>query len=629
MKKLIISTLLTLTQLWAVTYKYDELNRLKTATYESGVIYTYSYDDAGNLLNITSKGITQDKDTDGDGISDAKEKTLGLDPTKADSDGDGYLDSEEIGDINHPRDTDNDGTIDALDTDSDNDGISDANEKRYGFDPLDASNATQDEDGDGVSNIDEINNGSNPKDANSIPTKYLRTTYFGKDTKITPNQEANITLSAEQELLSYPKNVKIAIDYDKSTIDANDINISKGYNFKFENNSTVSHTVKFKSSAVCSDDLSSKVTFKIEELDNGLANSGDEQTIYLVCHSDLRAKVRFMQNAKHITSVIHDTSKPIIVKIESNQIDGVAYDVKNSNSTLLAYLNKSDGNALEFNLNGIEDGAYNLVINITKGNEELVLKRVIVVESGSKESGQDSDSDGIVDNYDKVADDNKIQTQLKGSSYLIEVRNGEKVTLGNLALKLGEQKASIDISKVKKPKDYKVKEVFDFRVSNLDKGESTYVVLPLKEPIGKNQKFVKYSESGDIKDFITDSKNKIFTAKSFSKGVCPIPRSNRYKEGLNIGDDCIELLIEDGGANDQDGEINGEVLDPNAIVEKEEKQAGTNGGGSNGGDSGNGSSASTSSSSSSSGGGGGAMDYGFVLLALLLMLFRRENAKKA
>ena len=260
------------------------------------------------------------------------------------------------------------------------------------------------------------------------------------------------------------------------------------------------------------------------------------------------------------------------------------------------------------------------MINITKGDEKLTIKRVIVIKSENKDTEQDSDNDGIVDSYDKVSEDNKIQTQLKGNSYLIEVRDGEKIALGNLALKLGEQKASIDVNKIKKPKNYKVKEVFDFRVSNLEKGKSTYVVLPLKEPIGKNQKLVKYFENGDIKDFAIDNKNKIFTAKSLSEGLCPIPGSNKYKEGLNIGDNCIELLIEDGGKNDQDNEVNGEVLDPNAIVEKEQKQ------GDDGSDaiSSNNSHTPTPPETDCC----GVTDYSFILLIVLLMLFRRENAKK-
>ena len=161
MRKLLTVALLLLTQLSATTYEYDELNRLKTATYANGVVYNYSYDDAGNLLSVETTGIADPTDTDHDGIPDAIESDLKLDPTKADTDGDGYSDLEEVGDVNHPRDTDHDGTIDALDTDSDNDGMSDADEHKYGFDPL-VDDSFDDADGDGISNIDEIRNGTNP-----------------------------------------------------------------------------------------------------------------------------------------------------------------------------------------------------------------------------------------------------------------------------------------------------------------------------------------------------------------------------------------------------------------------------------------------------------------------------------
>ncbi|WGZ96049.1 MAG: OmpA family protein [Candidatus Thiothrix putei] len=60
-------------------------------------------------------------DTDGDGIPDAKEKDLGLDPSKEDSDGDGISDFIEL--ARDPQDTDGNGKIDALDDDDDGDGI--------------------------------------------------------------------------------------------------------------------------------------------------------------------------------------------------------------------------------------------------------------------------------------------------------------------------------------------------------------------------------------------------------------------------------------------------------------------------------------------------------------------------
>ncbi|WIG97757.1 Ig-like domain-containing protein [Myxococcus sp. SDU36] len=64
-----------------------------------------------------------DLDADLDGIDDATEIALGLDPRNADSDSDGVPDG-----IDGITDTDDDGLIDALDPDSDNDGILDGTE---------------------------------------------------------------------------------------------------------------------------------------------------------------------------------------------------------------------------------------------------------------------------------------------------------------------------------------------------------------------------------------------------------------------------------------------------------------------------------------------------------------------
>lgn len=64
-------------------------------------------------------------DTDGDGLSDALEKTLGSNPNDADSDDDGLPDGKEA---NPGIDQDGDGKIDILDPDSDGDGLFDGTE---------------------------------------------------------------------------------------------------------------------------------------------------------------------------------------------------------------------------------------------------------------------------------------------------------------------------------------------------------------------------------------------------------------------------------------------------------------------------------------------------------------------
>jgi clumping factor A len=76
-----------------------------------------------------SRGQSQCQDTDGDGISDGGEETLGTDPKDADTDDDGTRDGAELA---PDQDSDGDGVINALDADSDNDGLFDGTEQ--GFD---------------------------------------------------------------------------------------------------------------------------------------------------------------------------------------------------------------------------------------------------------------------------------------------------------------------------------------------------------------------------------------------------------------------------------------------------------------------------------------------------------------
>ena len=97
------------------------------------------------------------KDTDNDGLSDKEEEKLGSDPLLVDTDGDSIPDNEEVGaDYTNPLDTDQDGTIDVLDSDDDNDGTSTLIEEKIGTSALRA-----DTDEDGVNDTDEIGSDTN------------------------------------------------------------------------------------------------------------------------------------------------------------------------------------------------------------------------------------------------------------------------------------------------------------------------------------------------------------------------------------------------------------------------------------------------------------------------------------
>ncbi|MBO0591855.1 gliding motility-associated C-terminal domain-containing protein [Cellulophaga sp. E16_2] len=81
------------------------------------------------LVTITVTVVECVLDTDMDGLTNAEENTLGTNPDNEDSDDDGILDGVEVGDdVENPLDEDNDGIIDALDSnilDSDLDGVVD------------------------------------------------------------------------------------------------------------------------------------------------------------------------------------------------------------------------------------------------------------------------------------------------------------------------------------------------------------------------------------------------------------------------------------------------------------------------------------------------------------------------
>lgn len=105
--------------------------------------------------------ISDTTDSDADGLTDLEECGYGTDPNDYDSDNDGIPDGDEVNNGTDPldNDSDDDGTPDG-DEDTDGDGVSDHDEIIFGTDPGDP-----DTDGDGTNDGDEIDQGSDPNDA--------------------------------------------------------------------------------------------------------------------------------------------------------------------------------------------------------------------------------------------------------------------------------------------------------------------------------------------------------------------------------------------------------------------------------------------------------------------------------
>ncbi len=126
-------------------------------------------------VNLDAVSARPERDTDGDGLSDAEEETLGTDPLDPDMDDDSLDDRREVREtLTDPTsaDTDGDGLDDGLEVrrgsaprlaDTDGDRLDDGDELDHGTDPL-----TRDTDADGLGDGDEIGvHGTDPNLADS------------------------------------------------------------------------------------------------------------------------------------------------------------------------------------------------------------------------------------------------------------------------------------------------------------------------------------------------------------------------------------------------------------------------------------------------------------------------------
>ncbi|MCU4677357.1 tandem-95 repeat protein [Catenovulum sp. 2E275] len=189
-----------------------------------------------------------------------------------------------------------------------------------------------------------------------------------------------------------------------------------------------------------------------------------------------------------------------------------------------------------------------------------------------QEGYADEDGDGIPDYLDSINDCNVIPEQVnQQNGFLVEgepgicLRKGATSAIsqtGGLLLDDGQ----VDNQLGADNDANNVGGVFDFIAYGLPQtGQNYKLVLPQVAPVPEGAVYRKFSNSLGWYTFVEDTNNLIHSSLG-EPGICPPPGDASWIAGLTPGHWCVQLTVEDGGPNDNDGLANGSIIDPGGVA---------------------------------------------------------------
>ena len=245
----------------------------------------------------------------------------------------------------------------------------------------------------------------------------------------------------------------------------------------------------------------------------------------------------------------------------------------------------TSGQALSFS--AAEQGAITIFVDVSDGMDSITVSSSAVVLvtaptlafdadtdgdgiSDAAEGYGDSDGDGMPDYQDNIAASNVVPM---GNGFM-QTEACTLVSLGAASLVMGDNNVTVSESElvalgmvVDAGYDYP-SHLVDFAVTGADLGHNYKVVMPLSQPLPNGAVYRKYlGENIGWQMFVENADNAVATASAL-KGACPHTGSEAYTPGLTAGDNCLQLLIQDGGPNDSDGAVNGTTTDTGGIAVK-------------------------------------------------------------
>ena len=258
-------------------------------------------------------------------------------------------------------------------------------------------------------------------------------------------------------------------------------------------------------------------------------------------------------------------------------------EIQDPNGTHTADWSQSDNNlvplegtdalSFSFDPSGVDAGPYLVSVDVSDdGTPDQTYTTTKVIHI-SADSAPDLDEDGIPNEFDEVVVEHAISLDTSESALVAVAEQGTKLAAGGAAtsnsvkgvkvtesmiIEGGEDGGEMPLNSEDTSFDY-ASGLYDLEIQRLPvPGQTVRIVIPVGAAIPADGSFRIYTEVESWMDFTTDENNAI----SSSEGTitsCPEVGAESYSSGLNEGNYCIELMIEDGGANDADGEVNGVI----------------------------------------------------------------------